>query len=317
MPANFAPADPSNPYADYTEAQLHAAISTLVPRYYPGSHYEYANLGFGLLGHALALRAGRSYEDLVVSRICAPLGLESTRITLTPSMRPRFVPAHDSGLAEVPHWELPALAGAGALRSSANDLMRFLRASQNRQDGPLRAAFARLLEVRRQTDMGDTVVGAGWFLRVQHDDELVWKDGDTGGHTTFIGYSARSGRAAVLVANTSSGSSTPMIGQHLINGSFPLPKIYRQVTIAPERLAGLAGKYPITPQFVLTVTPRGGRLMVQATGQAEYEVFAESDTRFFYRVVDAQLSFERRDDGVATAVVLHQNGRNRRANRLP
>jgi hypothetical protein len=73
----------------------------------------------------------------------------------------------------------------------------------------------------------------------------------------------------------------------------------------------------MTPQFVLTVTPTNGRLMVQATGQPELDVFPESETQFFYRAVDAQLTFELNADGYATALVLHQNGRNRRATRVP
>jgi hypothetical protein len=87
--------------------------------------------------------------------------------------------------------------------------------------------------------------------------------------------------------------------------------------IDPAKLAAYAGRYPLTPWFVLTVTPRGGRLMVQATGLGEQEVFPESDTRFFSRVVDAQITFERARDRTAAALVLHQNGRNRRAARPP
>lgn len=63
---------------------------------------------------------------------------------------------------------------------------------------------------------------------------------------------------------------------------------------------------------MLTVTPKAGHLMVQATGQGEFEVFPESDTRLFYRVVDAQITFELAPDGTASALVLHQNGRDRR-----
>lgn len=100
MPGSFKPADPANPYADYSAAQLYEFVSGFAPLYYPGSHYEYANVGFGLLGHALALPAAHSYEELVVSRICAPLGLNDTCITLTPGMRQRLVPGHDYGLAE-------------------------------------------------------------------------------------------------------------------------------------------------------------------------------------------------------------------------
>lgn len=62
-PTNMDPRDKSNPYADYTVQQLYEFLSTYTPRYYPGSHYQYSNVGFGLLGHVLSLRAGRSYED--------------------------------------------------------------------------------------------------------------------------------------------------------------------------------------------------------------------------------------------------------------
>ncbi len=74
MPSNFAPRNASNPYADYSVEQLYDFMSNYKLSFRPGTHYEYANLGFGLLGHALALRAGMSYEDLVISRICAPAG---------------------------------------------------------------------------------------------------------------------------------------------------------------------------------------------------------------------------------------------------
>jgi D-alanyl-D-alanine-carboxypeptidase/D-alanyl-D-alanine-endopeptidase len=312
MPNNFKPKDPANPYADYTVPDMYAALATTHPKYYPGSHYEYTNLGFGLLGHALALRAGGSYEQLVTERICQPLGLNDTSITLTPSMQARLTPGHNTSLRKVPNWDLPTLAGAGALRSTAHDLLRFLDACQGRINTPLATAFAALLDVRRQTDADPQVAAAGWFVRNQHDDEIVWKDGGTGGYATFIGYSARSGIAAVLLANTSNWFTTPRIGWHLINPAYPLPTMRQAVPIDPAKLPPLAGRYPLTPNFVLTVTPRDGHLMVQATNQDEYEVFPESDTRFFYRVVDAQLTFELGPDGNATAVVLHQNGRDRR-----
>jgi D-alanyl-D-alanine-carboxypeptidase/D-alanyl-D-alanine-endopeptidase len=317
MPGNFRPADRENPYADYSVAQLHEFVSTFAPLYYPGSHYEYANLGFGLLGHALTLRAGRSYEDLVVSRICAPLGLNDTRITLTPDMRRRLVPGHDTTLQKVANWDLPTLAGAGALRSTANDLMRFLEACQGRRQTSLSGAFASLLDVRRPADGAGLYVASGWFVQTAHGDELVWKDGDTGGYATFIGYSARTRVAALLLSNSAGWYSTPRLGRHLLNAEFPVPAIHREVTIDPAKLVGLAGRYPLTPSFVLTVTPRNGRLMVQATGQREIQVYPESDTQYFYRVVDAQLTFKLRPDGSAEGVVLHQNGRDRRAARLP
>src|SRR5689334_1020665 len=83
LPSNLNPKDPANPYADYSVEQLYAFLSSAQLSRDVGSKYEYSNLGVGLLGHALALRDGQSYEQLVRSRISGPLGMPSTVITLT------------------------------------------------------------------------------------------------------------------------------------------------------------------------------------------------------------------------------------------
>jgi serine-type D-Ala-D-Ala carboxypeptidase/endopeptidase len=330
LPTNFNPRDKANPYVDYTASQLYEFLSEYTPRYFPGSHYDYANLGFGLLGHVLSLRAGRGYEELVTSRICEPLGLNDTRITLSSAMRGRLAQGHDVSLHAVPGWDEPTLGGAGALRSTANDMMRFLEACQGKRKTDLTPAIVSLLDVRRQTDKKGVYAAAGWFVETAHSDELVVKDGGTGGYSTFVGYSARTGIAAVLLSNTgyswydptsgtkiTSWASTPALGRHLLNANFPLPTLHRQVPIDPAKLSAYAGRYPLTPRFVMTVTPKDGHLMVQATGQDEYEVFPESDARFFYRVVNAQITFELAPDGTASALLLHQNGRDRRGVRSP
>jgi serine-type D-Ala-D-Ala carboxypeptidase/endopeptidase len=315
---------PRNPH---TVEQLYKFLSEYTPRYYPGSQYEYSNLGFGLLGHVLSLRAGRGYEELVVSRICEPLGLSDTRITLTPAMRERLAQGHDTSLHPVRGdriWDLLTLIGAGALHSTANDMMRFLDACQGRQETSLKPAIASLLNVRRQTGKKAFYAAAGWFVLTELNDELVFKEGGTLGYASFVGYSDRTGIAAVLLSNTGSWGTTPKLGLHLLNPNFPLPTLHRQVPIDPAKLSAYAGRYRLTPRFVLTVTSRDGRLMVQgnrsviqSVGLDEVEVFPESDTRFFYRVVDAQITFELAPDGTASALVLHQNGRDRRGVRAP
>src|SRR6266540_1767120 len=73
MPANFTPRDSTNPYADYSVQQMYAFLSGYQLTRDIGATYEYSNLGVGLLGHALALKAGMSYEQLVTRRILAPL----------------------------------------------------------------------------------------------------------------------------------------------------------------------------------------------------------------------------------------------------
>jgi serine-type D-Ala-D-Ala carboxypeptidase/endopeptidase len=315
MPDNFAPKDPANPYADYTTDRLYDFLSNHKLGFTPGKHYEYANLGFGLLGHVLSLRAGKSYEELVTSRICAPLGMDDTRIMLPTAMRERLAQGHNTALAPVANWDLDALAGAGALRSTLDDLFKFVEAYQHRRDTPLAAAMKMTLSLRRPRE-SQRDVAMGWFTSVRFDDEVVWKDGGTGGYATFIGYSTRTGKASILLSNANDYGANTSLALNMINPAYPPPKIRREVPVDPALLAAYVGRYQIVPTFVLTVRADGSHLFVQATGQAEYEVFAESETDFFYRVVDAQLSFARPEDGAAPMLTLHQNGKDMRGQRV-
>src|SRR5207249_49540 len=86
MPDNFDPADGANPYADYTPEKLYQCLATIELSRKPGEKYDYSNLGVGLLGHALSLKAGRSYESLLIERIFRPLGMKETKITLDDDM---------------------------------------------------------------------------------------------------------------------------------------------------------------------------------------------------------------------------------------
>ncbi|MEH2544958.1 D-alanyl-D-alanine-carboxypeptidase/D-alanyl-D-alanine-endopeptidase [Bradyrhizobium sp. AZCC 2262] len=317
MPSNFAPKDWGNPYIDYTAERLYDYLSNHKLGFKPGKHFEYSNLGFGLLGHILELRAGKSYEDLVVSRICAPLGMDDTRITLTSSMRQRLAQGHNAGLAPVPNWDFLALAGAGAFRSTANDLLKFLQMCLDPADPTVAAALKMTLSERRPR-MDQRDVGLGWFVSQRFGDELIWKSGGTGGYATFIGYSTKTRRNCVLLSNAADYDAHIALGTHLVNAAYPPPKLHREVPVDPAVLATYAGRYEISPTFILTVRPDGKRLYIQATAQPEFEVYAESEAEFFYRVVDAQVSFVRPPEGgVAPSLTLHQNGKNMLGKRLP
>lgn len=305
-----------NPFATYTIDQLYAFLSSHALRFEPGTHYEYANLGFGLLGHVLARRAGISYEDLLVARICAPLGLDDTRITLTESMRQRLALGHASNLSPASNWEFLSLAGTGALRSTANDMMKFVRATGLAGAGaPLGPAIELLLKTRRPTNAANTSVGLGWFLQTGDDDVIVWKDGMTGGYAAFVGYSMRLKCGAVVVSNAANSMND--IGLHLINPANSLAQYPPMVEVDPAVLASYEGVYRMAPTLTLTIRADSGRLFVRATGQSEFELFPESDNRFFMRVVDAQGTFLRNKDGAVDRLLWHQGGRYRYCRREP
>ena len=306
----------NNPFAAFTVERLYAFLSNHTLRFEPGNHYEYANLGFGLLGHVLALRAGTSYEDLVVSRVCAPLGLEDTRISLTPSMRERLAQGHLTSLQTASNWDFPALAGTGALRSTANDLVRFMRATCLAEPGaPLGPAIDLLLQTRRPTDAPDTKVGLGWFVRSGNDDEVVWKDGMTGGYTSFAGFSTRLRSGAIVLSNAANRIDD--IGFRLTNPAYKIVQYPPEIAVDPAILATYEGVYQMTPKLALAIRAGSGRLFVRATGQAEYELFAESENRFFLRIVDAQGTFLRDKDGMVDRLLWHQGGKYQYCPRVP
>jgi hypothetical protein len=97
---------------------------------------------------------------------------------------------------------------------------------------------------------------------------------------------------------------------------YQVPVERTAVTVKPEVLAAYVGKYQMAPTFILTVTLEDGNLMTQATGQGKLQVYAESETKFFLKVVDAQLTFARDESGKVTHVTLHQNGRDQKATKI-
>ncbi|NTW26685.1 MAG: DUF3471 domain-containing protein, partial [Lentimicrobium sp.] len=80
------------------------------------------------------------------------------------------------------------------------------------------------------------------------------------------------------------------------------------ISLTPEQMQPFVGEYVIQPGFSLVVTLEDGHLMTQATGQEKFEVFPESSVRFFLKVVDAQIEFQRNADGKVDSLILYQGG---------
>jgi CubicO group peptidase (beta-lactamase class C family) len=313
LPSNLAPANPANPYADYDAQRLYAFLNGYTLTRNPGASYEYSNLGVGLLGFVLARRAGTSYEDLVLQRISRPLGLASTRVTLTPDLRARLAHGYQD-TREVSNWDLDALAGAGALRSTAADLARFLAAAMGLVKSPLDSAF-RLTQVI-QGDAGPGMrIGLGWHVIWPDSAPAYWHNGGTGGYHSFMGFDPRRKVGVVVLSNST--QSIDDIGFHALNPSFPLATVRAAVSLPAVVLDEYAGEYQLAPAFALTIRREGDALVAQATGQGPNPIYPSARDEFFFRVVDAQISFLRDSAGKVTSLVLHQNGRDMPAPRRP
>jgi serine-type D-Ala-D-Ala carboxypeptidase/endopeptidase len=224
LPSNLKPKDLSNPYADYTAEQLYEFLSTYALTRDVGSQVEYSNLGFGLLGHALEQRVGMDYESLVRTRIADRLGMSSTGIALSPDTKARLASGHNGKLERVGPWDMTTLAGAGALRSSANDMLTFLAANLGYAESPLTPAMTTMLKTRRLAGRDiaigwQTVTLDGIFTRDGH--HVVWHDGGTPGYRAFLGFDPKARTGVVVLANAFS-TGIDDLGLHLLDARFPL-----------------------------------------------------------------------------------------------
>ena len=318
LPSNLHPKDEMNPYADYTTDQLYEFLSGYQLTRDIGAQFEYSNLGVGLLGHVLSLRAGMDYEAMVKARILRPLGMKSTGVTLTPDMKARLALGHGPSLDAVPNWDIGVLAGAGALRSSANDMLTFLAANLGDTKTPLAAAMAEQISIRRPAGP-DMEIAYGWLI--QKKNSIFWHDGGTGGYRAYMGFDPKSRAGVVVLSNIATAAGTDDIGMHLLDASYPLPKVeppkeHKEITVDSKAVDRYMGVYQFAPNVLLTFTREGDRLFTQLTGQPRAEIFPEGEGKFFLKVVDAQLTFNTDAGGKVTQVVLHQNGMEQVAKRV-
>ena len=321
MPDNFHPADMSNPYADYTVAQMYDFLSGYQLPRDPGAKFEYSNLGVGLLGHTLALREGKSYEEMERERVWQPLGMTNTAIVLTPWMKQHLALGHDERGGVVANWDLPTLAGAGAIRSTTVDMLKFIDANLHPERGPVQKAMDFAHQARGFAGAPTVTIGLNWIIQHVGADSIIWHNGGTGGYRTFAGFAPTRG-AGVVVMTNSTGVGADDIGMHLLNPAVPLapkpvPKQHGPiVTVSQTVLQSYVGTYELQANFLLEVSVNDGSLYVHPTAQPTFRLTPTAETEFYLTEVDAEITFVRDPQGKVTQLVLHQNGQNMAAKKV-
>lgn len=314
MPDNLKPKDPWNPYADYTLQQMYAFLSSYELKRDIGAEFEYSNLGVGLLGHALALKAGTNYETLITRRICTPLKMTDTRIRLSADQQARLVPGHDVTGKAVKNWDIPTFAGAGALRSTANDMLKFVAANAGLAKSELSPAMELSHVERHEAGSSVLSIGLGWHILHRTGGAIVWHNGQTGGYHSFVAFDKVAKRGVVVLANFAAGDIDTIGLEFIAPQQAAGPHVAIQVD--PKIYDAYAGVYRVAPGVEFTVKREKDQLMVQLTGQQFLQVLPESETEFFYKGVDAQLTFKRNAAGEVNGLVLHQGGLDQTAVRV-
>jgi serine-type D-Ala-D-Ala carboxypeptidase/endopeptidase len=314
LPDNIQPSDVMNPYADYSFKQIFAFLKNHKPRRDPGE-YEYSNFGMGLLGVLLASREKSTYEELLIERIAKPCGMDDTSVKLSKRQRERRAVPYDATLQPTKNWDFPTLAGAGGIRSTTNDMLKFVAANLTDDDKPLTKAL-QLSHEKRHTMPDGQSIGLAWHIAP--DGITHWHNGMTGGYASWVAVVPSRKVGVVILSNTATMKITEL-GQQVtliaLGEKVEPPKPAPVAKVSPKVLKKYLGDYAITPQFVISVTLEDGKLMVQATGQPKFQIFPESETKFSLKVVDAQITFAGDKNGKAEMLILHQDGANQVAMR--
>jgi CubicO group peptidase (beta-lactamase class C family) len=327
-PDNLAPKDPDNKYAQYGVADLYGFLARFKPARAIGAPYEYSNPGYGLLGIALSRRAGKDYDALIADRILKPLGMADTARTLTLSMQSRIAQGYSydvatADLTPATHWDFGSgVAGAGGYRSTAADLMKLLEAVLGMRASPLAPAFALMTGTRRPGGMMPaTAIALAWNVLAQDGREIVWKNGSVGGFRSFIGYDRAARTGVVVLTNAQTGAGGDDIGLHILDPKIAvdlhIPRKHIEIAADPAVLDRYIGTYKYSDTDIVVVTRDGGHLYESENGQEKLELFAEGERDFFFKIADAQVTFELGPDGNAIAAIWHQDGQDQRGERVP
>jgi CubicO group peptidase (beta-lactamase class C family) len=225
MPSNFEPANPINPYLDYSAERLYADLAKHGLGKPADAAPLYSNFGFGLLGQALENRAKVDYAKLLSELVTAPLCMTDTVVQLDGPRKARFIQGYTNNRQPTGPWEFDAFAGAGAIRSTADDMLNYLAAQmqpaacESAGNSPHGKTLVAAIK-RSQTLQGElgpnAKIAYGWLFNPTTGS--YWHNGGTGGYTSFAFFNLQRRYAAIVLTNLALGPQGMLadsLGEHV------------------------------------------------------------------------------------------------------
>jgi CubicO group peptidase (beta-lactamase class C family) len=199
MPDNFTSADDTDPYKDYDDSKMFSFYKNFKPTRKPGSMYEYSNLAAGTVGVILERINKAPYETMLFKTICQPLGMNDTRVYLRKEDSARFAKGYADGNYAAP-WNFKAFVGAGGIRSTATDLIKYAEAQLGKAPSSLNKALRLTHAVTFKTDKA--TVALAWHMIMPGNDLLLFHNGGTGGYRSYLAVNLQKKYAVVMLSNT-------------------------------------------------------------------------------------------------------------------
>ena len=300
--------------APSTPAKAMDRIRTEPLEFTPGEKFSYSNSGYLILGYMIELLSGQPYATFLDDNIFKRLGMGDTGIDSNLAIIPRrasgYVP-EPRGMANAPYVDMTIPHGAGAIYSTVRDLWRW---QQGLHGGKLLTAQS--LEKMITPHLGSYALGVG--VQTISGRKVISHGGGIEGFNAYLLYHPDSKLTVTVLANVN-GPSASELSQQLAKLAFDEPVTLtaerKEIEVPVETLEEYVGTYQLTPRIKNMIRVTDGRLTTQLSGQGELPLFAESGSKFFLKVVDAQVEFVR-ENGRVTHLVQHQGDRSQKAERI-
>jgi CubicO group peptidase (beta-lactamase class C family) len=280
-----------------------------------GEKWHYSNSGYALLGYIVEQASGQTYQEFLQQNLFTPLGMTSTgydsHAEIIAHRATGYRPG-PTGPTNASYIDMTVPFGAGGLYSTTHDLLQWERALFG---GKVVSAAS----LAKMTTPVKENYAFGLVVATKNGQRVIEHGGGINGFNTALAYYPDDSMTVVVLGNLN-GSAPDDIAAKLAAAAHGeqvvLASERRAITVSPTTLATYTGTYALSADFHLVITLENGQLMSQAGEQDKLPLFAESETRFFLKVVDAQIDFVKDDQGHVTHLVLHQGGRDTKGVRL-
>ncbi len=278
----------------------------------PGEKWSYSNSGYVLLGYLIEKISGQSYAKFVQENIFDPLAMKDSGYDSNSAIIARraagYSPSKDGPVnAGFIHMSIPL--SAGALYSTTEDLLRW-------EQGLFGGKLLSMASLAKMTKPFKSDYAFGVMASVQDGHKRIYHNGGIEGFNTALAYYPDDKLTVAVLSNINGQAPDEMflkLATVAFGGQVTLPSERKETTLGPKILEQYVGTYEMAPKVNMMVRLESGQLTTQMSGQGKIPLFAESETKFFTKVVDAEVEFGKDDKGAY--LVLHQGGRDMKAQR--
>jgi CubicO group peptidase (beta-lactamase class C family) len=281
----------------------------------PGEKFNYSNSGYVLLGYLIEKISGKTYEDFLKENIFQPLNMVNSGYDHTSTILPNRASGYTlgtDGLVNAAYIDMSLPLGGGCLYSTVEDLYLWDRALYTEK------LVSKTTMEKIFTPFKEEYA-YGWFVSELFKHKRINHSGGIDGFACNISRYPDDDLCIIALSNfehTAIGKISQDLAAIVFGEKYELPQERKVAEIDYRICDNYIGQYQLDTNFVIAITREGDHLLGQGTGQPKFELFPESEIKFFLKIIDAQITFIKNEKGEVKEFILHQNGKDHPAKKM-